>query len=141
MMIMTSKLLLSATAVVAGITAVSMPAFASDRFDRTDVRQAKQAHRIEQGIRSGELTRGEAAKLQHQQSHIRAMERSAERDGHISRYERSRIEAAQNAASRSIYAEKHDRQDRDHGHGKRRWFGKWGHHDHDNGHRRWNRWF
>lgn len=136
---MTRKLLVSATALVAGITAVAMPAAAADRFDRTDVRQAKQAQRINQGIRSGELTRSEVAKLQHQQAHIRALERSAERDGHISRYERARIEAAQNAASRSIYAEKHDRQDRQHRHWKRRWFGMWGHHDH--GHRRWNRWF
>lgn len=138
-MIMTRKLLLSATALVAGIAAVTLPAAAADRFDRTDVRQAKQAQRIQQGIRSGELTRHEAAKLQHQQAHIRDMERVAERDGHISRGERARIEAAQNAASRSIYVEKHDRQDRDHGHWKRRWFGKWGHHDH--GHRRWNRWY
>lgn len=135
---MTSKFLLTATVFAIGATAATLPA-AADRYDRTDARQANQAKRIEQGIRSGELTRYEAAKLKGQQEHIRALERSAERDGHVSRAERARLQAAQNAASRSIYAEKHDRQDRDNGHGKRRWFGKWGHHD--SGHRRWNRWF
>lgn len=136
---MNAKFLITATTLVIGATAATLPASAYDKFDRTDVRQANQAKRIQQGIRSGELTRQEAAKLQNQQEYIRSLERSAERDGKVTRHERARIEAAQNAASRSIYAEKHDAQDRDRL-GNRRWFGKSSHNDH--GKRPWfRRWW
>lgn len=137
---MTSKFLLTATVFAIGATAATLPA-AADRYDRTDARQANQAKRIEQGIRSGELTRYEAAKLKGQQEHIRALERSAERDGHVSRAERARLQAAQNAASRSIYAEKHDRDDRNWGHSKRRWW-KWSNHHRGDHPRPWyRRWY
>ncbi len=149
MKLMNRKFLLTTSALVMGIVATSMPAsagssnYGGDTYDRTDVRQANQARRIEQGIRSGQLTPREAAKLKDQQAHIRHLERDAERDGRISRVERSRIEAAQDAASRSIYAEKHDGDTRGH-HGHRRWFERSSHdnHHHHNGHRRWYRfWF
>ena len=42
---------------------------------------------------------------------------NAKADGYISPYERDRIRAAQNAASRHIYEESHD--------GNRRWFRRW----------------
>lgn len=149
MMLMNPKFLLTATTLVMGLTATSMSAAAGkddhggyharhaknhivvkhtgaygDIQDRTDVRQARQAKRIQQGIRSGALTPAEVARLRQQQEYIRKLERDAERDGHISFGERRRIEAAQNAASRSIFAEKHDFQKRDGHHGPRgrRWF-------------------
>lgn len=127
---MNRKFLLSATALVIGASAAALPASAADKFDRTDVRQAKQTARIQQGIRSGQLTRYELAKLQAQQAHIRHLEKKAERDGRISPAERARIEHAQDRASRSIYAEKHDNDARNHRFGKRRWFGRWSRHDH-----------
>lgn len=129
-MIMSHKFSLTAAALAIGVATVSMPAAAAGIHDRIDVRQAKQAQRIHQGIRSGELTRGEALKLKAQQAYIRRLEHRAERDGRITRSERARIRAAQNAASRAIYREKHDAQVRGRGFGKR--FG-W-HKDHD---RRW----
>lgn len=115
---MTRKLILTGAAFVVGATAMSLPA-AADQIDR---RQAKQAHRIEQGLRSGELTRFEALKLKSQQAYIRALERRAEADGRVTRAERARIRAAQDRASRAIYAEKHDGQKRGFGWGKYRWF-------------------
>ena len=89
--------------------------------DYIDRRQANQASRIEQGLRSGQLTRHEAARLKAEQDRIAAMERAAKRDGYLSPAERARINAAQNHASRHIYAEKHDGQNRWSWFGWRRW--------------------
>jgi uncharacterized membrane protein YebE (DUF533 family) len=91
--------------------------------DVTDTRQARQAHRIEQGVRSGSLTRSEAAKLAAEQERIRALERNAKRDGYVDPAERRRLQAAQNSASRNIRAEKHDYEDRG---PRRRWWGHYG---------------
>jgi hypothetical protein len=82
-----------------------------------DRRQAIQDYRIHQGVRSGEITRREAYRLEREQAHIRRLERNAKADGYLSPYERDRIRAAQNAASRHIYEESHD--------GNRRWFRRW----------------
>ncbi len=76
--------------------------------DRIDRRQEAQERSIQQGVRSGEITRREYHKLETEQAHIRALERSAKRDGHVDPYERRRIEAAQNAANRHIAHEKTD---------------------------------
>ncbi len=98
-----------AGAAVAMTAALAVTPASADIIDR---RQANQAQRIDQGIRSGQLTRAEAAKLKAQQAYIRDLERKAERDGRVTRAEKARIQAAQNAASRSIYVEKHDAQSR-----------------------------
>lgn len=106
----------------AGITSAS----AYDRFDRTDVVQGAQQRQIQSGIRSGEITRFEAQKLQAEQARIAAMERRAEADGRIDRHERAQLNQAQREAGRHIRQESHDRQDRDHnGRYGRRWFGWW----------------
>lgn len=76
--------------------------------DRIDARQAEQEARIREGVRSGQLTWRETAKLEAEQSHIRAMERRAKADGIVTRREAAAIERAQDAASRDIYREKHD---------------------------------
>ena len=86
------------------------PAPTTTAAARIDVREAAQARRIEHNRRAGELTWYEAAKLKAEQRRIHAMEAWARRDGHISRAEARRIEAAQDAASRHIYRESHDGQ-------------------------------
>jgi len=68
-------------------------------------------------VRSGEITRREAYRLEREQAHIRHMERNAKADGYVSHYERDRIRAAQNSASRHIHNEAHD--------GNRRWYRRW----------------
>ena len=75
-------------------------------------RQHRAQSRIRQGIRSGELTRLEARRLETGQARIRAYERYARRDGYISPRERARIDRGMDRASRHIYRQKHDGQDR-----------------------------
>lgn len=80
-----------------------------------DKREANQQQRIEQGIKSGELTQKEAVRLERDQERIKSMEAKAKADGKVTGKERERIERAQDRESRKIEHEKHDRQrDRDH---------------------------
>ena len=80
--------------------------------DRVDARQARQANRIRDGVRSGDLTRREASALRGQQRGIRQMERHARADGRVTPRESRRLERAQDRASRSISHQRHDRQQR-----------------------------
>jgi len=48
---------------------------------RVDRREARQSVRIQQGVKSGELTPGEAAHLRAGQRHVHRMERRAKADG------------------------------------------------------------
>ena len=75
-------------------------------------RQAHERHRIQQGIRSGELTPREAARLRAEQRHIRRDERRAKADGVVTPRERARLRREERRASRDIYRQKHDRQHR-----------------------------
>lgn len=75
-----------------------------------DQREAQQQRRIGQGVRSGELTRHEARRLERRQAEIRRMEHRAKADGVVTPHERRRIAAAQNRSSRAIYRQKHDAQ-------------------------------
>jgi len=84
----------------------------ADRPDRVDARQARQAERIRDGVRSGDLTRREATALRGEQRGIRRMERRAEADGVVTRRESRRLEHAQDRASRHINQQRHDRQQR-----------------------------
>jgi hypothetical protein len=80
-----------------------------------DKRQAEQQKRIDQGVKSGELTTKEAARLEKGQDRIQKMEDKAKADGKVTAKERERIHKAQDKQSGQIYKEKHDRQrDKDH---------------------------
>jgi hypothetical protein len=88
---------------------VSLTAFAAPPVVRAERQQA----RINQGLRSGELTGPEAARLQARENHI---ERQIVRDridgGGMTAAERARIEREQNHLSHRIAVQKHDRQAR-----------------------------
>jgi hypothetical protein len=84
---------------------------ADDRRPSIDRREHHQQVRINQGIRSGELTRQEARRLEAEQARIRVNERFARRGG-FTPEERRRIQNELNKASRDIDKQKHDRQDR-----------------------------
>src|SRR5258706_7139062 len=73
-------------------------------------RDAAQQQRIENGLQSGQLNTGEAARLEREESHVDQLEAKALRDGTVSSQERARINAAQNRASADIAREKHDAQ-------------------------------
>ena len=79
---------------------------------RVNNRQANQRSRIAQGVKSGELTHGEAKKLRAEERHIRRVERRAKADGEMTPAERARIEKLQDKASHDIYQQKHDDQKR-----------------------------
>jgi hypothetical protein len=115
------KTLVAATAIVAALSTVAAAHSSTDRIDR---RQAAQQRSIQEGVRSGEITRHELQRLQAEQGRIRELERRAERDGYVDRYERRRIEAAQDAARRHIAEERRDGERRGHRSGawERRWW-------------------
>jgi hypothetical protein len=77
-----------------------------------DERQHHQRHRIRQGVRTGELTRVEAQEARGNQRKVRRTERRAKADGVVTGRERVRIHHKQNKASRALYKDKHDGQER-----------------------------
>ncbi|CAG0929027.1 MAG: hypothetical protein EFKGCFLK_01532 [Rhodocyclaceae bacterium] len=84
------------------------PAQARPHDPGVNARQHHQQQRIGQGVRSGELTRGEAHRLAREQRHIRQEERLYKSDGVLTRAERADLQHDLNRSSRHIYNEKHD---------------------------------
>ncbi len=78
-----------------------------------DARQSRQTARIRQGIRNGELTRRETERLAAEQAAIRVQESFYRRSsGEFTALERARVRRELQQASRHIYKQKHDGQDR-----------------------------
>ena len=71
-------------------------------------RDVNQETRIEQGLKSGQLSTGEAAKLERGEARIDRMEKNALKDGNVSQQEATRIQRAQNAESGKIDQLKHN---------------------------------
>lgn len=94
--------------VLAGVLASLLASAAFAGTPRIDRREARQGVRIVDGRMSGQLTRGEMARLRAGQRHVRRMERRAESDGIVTRRERWRIEHVQDRESRTIYRLKHN---------------------------------
>ena len=86
-------------------TTLASAATATPRIDR---REARQHARIHQGVRSGQLSRGEARSLRAGQRHVRRMELRAKADGRVTARERMRLDRAQNRQSRHIWRLKHN---------------------------------
>ncbi len=98
------------TAVYAGvITALLGTAAFAQTVQQDQQRDVNQQQRIEQGLQSGQLSTREAGQLERQQQHIDRMEAHDLKNGSISPAEQARLNAAQNRASASIYADKHNR--------------------------------
>ncbi|MHC9063069.1 hypothetical protein ACYX34_10310 [Nitrospira sp. CMX1] len=76
--------------------------------------QLNQEDWIERSFDRGQLDRQEATRLDHEQTHRDRIEKSAKRDGAVTRKETGRIGAAKKRASRPIARERHDRQDARH---------------------------
>ena len=75
-----------------------------------DKRKAEQQKRIDQGVKSGQLTDREAARLNKGQAKVQRMEDKAKSDGVVTAQERKRIAHEQDKQSKRIAHEKHDRQ-------------------------------
>ncbi|MDY6947639.1 MAG: hypothetical protein SXG53_18175 [Pseudomonadota bacterium] len=96
---------------IMGVAGLSQ-ADAGVRSPGVNARQHNQQQRVRQGVRSGELTRREAGGLAREQRDVRQLERSYKSDGELTRAERIDLQQEQNQASRHIYNQKHDAQER-----------------------------
>ena len=98
-------------AIIAGAAAGLFSLTASAQTTGSEVqRDVNQQQRIEQGLKSGELSTKEAGHLEREQQHVDRMEARDLKDGHVSAAEQLRLDKAQNAASADIYKQKHDAQ-------------------------------
>jgi len=89
------------------------PNSASSQRMQADVqRNINQQERINQGVKSGQLTNREAGKLERGEARIDRKEARAGASGHVSAGEQARIQSADNRESKRIYRQKHDAQTR-----------------------------
>jgi hypothetical protein len=107
------RALLALTA-LATVAAAPLAAQAAP-WQSVNQRQANLEHRIDQGIRNGQITRPEAARLRGEFRSISRLEASYRRSNGLSMRERADLDARFDRLSRQIMAEKHDRHDRRHG--------------------------
>ena len=104
------RILLSLAAASAVLTAMPVAASAAP-WQPIRQREADLDHRIDQGVRSGELTRREAARLREQFYDIQRLEARYRRtDGRLTPGERADLDRRYDRLSDHIYAEKHDGQ-------------------------------
>ena len=101
--------------VVLATILVALPALGSaqtTKYERQHInaRKENQQDRIAQGVKSGQLTAGETAKLEHQEAGINKEERGmrAEDNGHLTAQDRHTLAAQQNQESKRIYKDKHN---------------------------------
>ena len=73
-------------------------------------RQINQQRRIKQGVRTGQLTKGEAKHLERQQGRIQARKQldKAEHGGKLTPRNKAQLNRMQNRANRNIYRKKHN---------------------------------
>lgn len=96
-----------------GIVCLATAGTAYAGTPRINHREHAQQQRINEGVRSGELTRREAGRLEAQQAAIRAQEAYYRRTGgHVSASERRTLNRELNSTNRRIARQKHDGQDR-----------------------------
>jgi len=89
------------------------PNSASSQRMQADVqRNVNQERRIEQGVKSGELTNREVGKLENGQARVDRAEARAGANGHVSAKEQQRIQKDENQQSKRVYKQKHDKQTR-----------------------------
>ena len=88
------------------LTGSACSAFAAD--PGVNHRQHSQQRRIDQGVRSGELTRQETRALRKEERAIRQEEKAYKSDGKLTRTERKDLHRDLNQVSKDIYREKHD---------------------------------
>ncbi len=91
------------------VVTFSVPALAQTAVTETQ-RDVNQQNRIEQGLKSGELTTKEAGKLENGEKRIDNVEAKDMKDGTLSAAEKARIETMQNKESAEIKAQKTDAQ-------------------------------
>ena len=106
------KRLVTILLVTAFVLSVGIPAIAQTGTPSINNRERRQQRRIRHGVRSGSLTRREAARMERQQARTHRLEARAKSDGKVTATERARLQARENRTSRHIYRQKHDAQRR-----------------------------
>jgi len=107
------KNLIAAGFVLAFVTLASA-GFAQTKTPRATKRQVNQQERIDQGVKNGELTKPEAAKLEAREAKIQHDKKEAKSDGVVTPAEKAKLNREQNRSSRAIHRQKHDAQVRRH---------------------------
>lgn len=99
----------ASSALTLALATVPIAASAGEVYNRTH----RQEMRLNQGVASGELTRGEYRRLDGRLDRIQAQRRADLRanDGHLTAAERARLNRELNANSTNIYFDKHNRAD------------------------------
>lgn len=92
------------------VGALAGSAMAAPRGKVVNNRQCNQTHRIQEGFRSGSLTRPEAYRLSKNQMKINRYERIAKADGRITPSEFRKLDRMQDRQNAAIFTQKHDRQ-------------------------------
>lgn len=85
---------------------VASPAWSAGQYGQA---QNNQQRRIAQGANTGELTRHELNRLQHEQRHIKRFTHRVQADGRVDRWERRQLANKRQSASHHIYEAKHNR--------------------------------
>jgi len=120
---------MSALLVALLASVIALPAAAAERERGVNARQHFQQQRIQQGVRQGDLTRGEARGLQREARDIRREERAFRSDGRFTAAERREVHRDLDRLSRDIRRERHDGDRRFWGRGgDHRFAGYWGEH-------------
>ena len=92
--------------IVTGMMAAALAAWAQGPIQK---RQENQQQRIAQGVKSGQLTARETARLEHKEAALnREIRHDRKTGGGLSAGERAKINRQQNQMSRQIYRQKHD---------------------------------
>ena len=100
------------------LAAAALSVLASSAFAQTspaatpgiDKRVETQEKRIDQGVKSGELTKREAARLEKREAKIQSDVAKAKADGVVTTQERKHLNRELNHQSKAIHREKHDGQ-------------------------------
>ena len=87
--------------------AITSLAQAQTRTPVINARRHNQERRINQGVRSGELTRHEAHNLRARENRIARNERRYKASGRVTPAERRHLRHEENRTSRAIYRDKH----------------------------------
>jgi hypothetical protein len=101
---MTVRLTAMVCMLSASVTATALAQTAGSEVQR----DINQENRIEQGLKSGQLSTGEAARLEKGEARIDRMESKAMKNGNLSPEEAARIQRAQNQESEAINRAKHN---------------------------------
>jgi len=93
-----------------GVLTLGLAAQDAPKPGTYDKRAENQQDRIAQGVKSGQLTPRETAKLERKEAKIRkeVKQDRAANDGHMTPAERKQVNKEQNQVSKKIYKDKHN---------------------------------